>query len=602
MRRLTTIVLAGLLQAGTALGGIGDIDPAYGDQARVAAKLLPLDDGRALLFDIAASRYQRYDASGHADATFGDQGWRAVPAGFRASALAYLGNTYVWLRQADGSTLVGGTLIDGSQPGTAAIIRIDATGEFDPAFAGSGVLTLPDPQHSAVLSLALQTDGRLLVLIGNYRIYYMDGPTDVVVRRLDQLRAPDPTFGTQGVAPVLNYATYTDGRFSGGLEVEGQKLEVLLDGRIRISDSLTRVNATYFVKSYSMYVPYLDANGIAAAPPQPIAALDASISDWRMIRPLADGSVLLDGDVTTGSDAVASTYYKLVKVLPGGQPDPYFGAGGAFTVNGLKVAYSRLSKVSADGRYAFVAWHDSAGTAIVRILLDGATPGVADPTFGHAGKTAFGFDLGLTALQPLDDGSVLMVGDSETVRLSTTGLPGPGFITLDSTSKTVTGPGQVLLHARRLGGSLGIVSVDFNTVELAGGDAAVAGQDFAPNSGHIVWADGDIADKNITVAIYAGSTTSTIQQTRYFNVSLGNLAGGGWIEIPETTIGIVRSPAAAPSPPPSGDPSHSGDEVSSGGGSVDLLLLALLGLLCGNAIARRNAGSRTGRHGAARRT
>ena len=82
-----TLLLATCLPA---VAAIGDIDPMYGQNGRIADFPLLLTDGRVL--GPSGDGYQRLDTSGHPDAGFGNQGKQTWPDGFRP-------NWNVWLRQ-----------------------------------------------------------------------------------------------------------------------------------------------------------------------------------------------------------------------------------------------------------------------------------------------------------------------------------------------------------------------------------------------------------------------------------------------------------------------------------------------------------------------
>jgi|GEM_PF-1437591 len=92
-------------------------------------------------------------------------------------------------------------------------------------------------------------------------------------------------------------------------------------------------------------------------------------------------------------------------------------------------------------------------------------------------------------------------------------------IGLTATSAGVSeSSGQVVFTVSRTVGSSGNVTVDFTT--SAG--SATAPDDFTATSGTLSWADGDMADKSITVPITADSIR---EMTESFTLSLSNLTG-----------------------------------------------------------------------------
>ncbi|HET6881662.1 MAG TPA: MBG domain-containing protein [Pirellulales bacterium] len=80
----------------------------------------------------------------------------------------------------------------------------------------------------------------------------------------------------------------------------------------------------------------------------------------------------------------------------------------------------------------------------------------------------------------------------------------------------------------RTGGSTGAVSV---TVGVNGG-SAIAGTDYNFTSQTVSWADGDTADKNVTIPLIDDNATGESNET--LNVALSNAAGGATIGTPNT--------------------------------------------------------------------
>jgi uncharacterized delta-60 repeat protein len=79
--------------------------------------------------------------------------------------------------------------------------------------------------------------------------------------------------------------------------------------------------------------------------------------------------------------------------------------------------------------------------------------------------------------------------------------------------------GSVAIVVSRSGGSNGAVSVDFATTD----GTALAGLDYTANAGTLTWADGDVSDKTITVAIIDDLLPEPAET---FSVVLSNPTGG----------------------------------------------------------------------------
>ena len=108
----------------------------------------------------------------------------------------------------------------------------------------------------------------------------------------------------------------------------------------------------------------------------------------------------------------------------------------------------------------------------------------------------------------------------------TGGLSSSGSVQLDTAADNVAeGAGSITVAVSRTGGSAGAISVNYATVD----DTALAGTDYQATSGTLSWADGDTADKTITVPILnrvlaSGSTL--------FLVNLSAPAGGALLGAP----------------------------------------------------------------------
>lgn len=97
--------------------------------------------------------------------------------------------------------------------------------------------------------------------------------------------------------------------------------------------------------------------------------------------------------------------------------------------------------------------------------------------------------------------------------------------------------GTVTLSLNRSGESAGAVSVNYATVN----GTAVAPSDYTAGSGTVSWADGDMSDKTVTVAIRADAAAEGTQQ---FTVLLSNAAGAVIPDNPAAVVTIADAGAA----------------------------------------------------------
>ncbi|APV50821.1 hypothetical protein BWI17_14660 [Betaproteobacteria bacterium GR16-43] len=102
-------------------------------------------------------------------------------------------------------------------------------------------------------------------------------------------------------------------------------------------------------------------------------------------------------------------------------------------------------------------------------------------------------------------------------------LTGPGIVTFLPLSYDVAeSAGNVVLTVQRHAGSTGAISVNYTTVN----GTATAGSDFTTTTGTLNWANGDVANKTITVPILQDSVLEGYES---FTVALSTPTGGAFI-------------------------------------------------------------------------
>lgn len=121
--------------------------------------------------------------------------------------------------------------------------------------------------------------------------------------------------------------------------------------------------------------------------------------------------------------------------------------------------------------------------------------------------------------------------------------PNPGVLALVSgTYNTTETSGSVTLSVMRTLGSDGVVSVNYATAN----GSAVSGHDYTATSGVLSWANGDTANKTITVPILNSGDTALTNRT--FTVTLSGATGGASVGSPgSATVSIAMTP---PTPVP----------------------------------------------------
>ncbi|MEW6270278.1 MAG: hypothetical protein AB1689_13385 [Thermodesulfobacteriota bacterium] len=368
-------VLGVLLLARPAAAMPGALDPGFGAGGKAAAHLAGddaaqavalTDDGRIVVAGHARSAagqdaaLARFTADGVLDPSFGDGG----------RALADLGGddaAYGVAVQSDGAVVVAGTTAAGGGPGADfAVVRLDASGTLDAAFAGRGRARVDfagGDDHARALALA--PDGRVVVAGWTRR----GRRTRLALARLTRDGEPDPSFG--GAGRVEGGSGASDDRAhavalqpDGRIVVAGTQGSDLLVARFLADGTPDRT----FGRSGSVTI---DAGGDDAA--HAVAVADG-------------GALVVAGASSTGDGSRAV----LARLRGDGARDARFGADGVATfavAGGPSVA--RGVVLQRDGRIvvAGFAGRDDSDLVLLRVLPDGS----ADESFGAGGVVAADF-------------------------------------------------------------------------------------------------------------------------------------------------------------------------------------------------------------------
>jgi hypothetical protein len=249
-------------------------------------------------------------------------------------------------------------------------------------------------------------------------------------------------------------------------------------------------------------------------------AATASVSE-------AGGTLTLTATRTGGSSGAASAQYA--------------------TANGTATAGSDYTAAS-----GALNWADGeSGSKTVTISITNDTAVESVETFTVTLSNAAGATLGTPA--------------TVTVTINDDDDATPGTLAFSAASYSANeGPGAVTVSVTRTGGTTGAASVNYAVT----GGTATAGQDFTASSGTLSWAAGEGGAKSFTVAILDDSID---EPNETVNLTLSG-ANGATLGTPATaTLTIVDNDAPATTAVRA--------RGSFGGGSVELWLLGLLGLL-----------------------
>lgn len=251
----------------------------------------------------------------------------------------------------------------------------------DRGFGDAGVVALSPLKGTAASRIVVDDRGRIVVALQQETLFGPFDPSAVpALTRLLEDGSPDPSFGVAGSVGMRALC----GDYCPAHELVARKdggYVMLSQGRV------------YWLGERGS----LEARGDSGLFYPPAKAL--------AVQP--DGAALVAGRIPIDPGFEDGSTAGVVRVLPGGVPDPYFGVAGRVNL-GLNV-YPTAILALPDGR-SLVAWQDF-GLTIAALRPNGAR----DPSFGSGGVYE---ELGLEALRPLtlyqtQNGSIFVAGWSK---------------------------------------------------------------------------------------------------------------------------------------------------------------------------------------------
>ncbi len=357
--------------------------------------------------------------AGGVDAMFGRSGMLSLS--FARSGIAETAVT-----QPDGRILIAGTTWKGDKD-DIRIVRLNPDGRNDRAFGKGGAVKLNLADYEAVFDLAVQQDGKILVLAmaGN------DAGWSIVLLRLDDRGTPDRSFGDKGIAATrLDHAPghvllQADGGILVGGTVEGE--DGATDFAVERFDGQGQVDEAFGI------------NGLAM-----VRFGTANVSSLGGMQLVQEG-ILLSGTTEQSSAAASPRGFAVAKLTSAGALDETFGTAGlalAMPATNPELVFGGEVVVLNSGKlllYGSVWSSASERRTLVRLTAQGVLDGV----FG-AGGFMYRDDVSYIAdggdqitLQP--DGKVLLLserpianpGDNASdilvQRLDANGLPDVSF-------------------------------------------------------------------------------------------------------------------------------------------------------------------------------
>ena len=412
----------------------GDLDLNFGVRGKVTTGFADQDYARGVALQsdgkivVAGERRNssnntefaiaRYTTAGALDTTFNTTGRITTAIGTASAAQSVA-------VQSDGKIVVAGHTWNGSNY-DFALVRYTSGGALDTTFNSTGrVTTAMGSSHDQATSLAIQSDGKIVVAG-----YAWNGSNyDFAVARYTAAGALDTTFGTSGKTTF----------FIGTGNDHGQSVLVQGDGKIVVAGYATDASGTGVAMARLTSTGSLDTS-FATGGRRFVSAGGSDSYGYAGALQL-DGKLVVAGSVWNGADWDMLAF----RFNADGTSDTSFGTGGYVQTDlgaGSDVAYS--AALQGDGRIVLggqatvnYSGVPSLDTALVCLTSAGAS----DTSFNTTGRrtwnhnfTATSTDYG-SALAIQSDGQIIVAGTTH----ATTSDGNPDF-SLARTSSTGTAP------------------------------------------------------------------------------------------------------------------------------------------------------------------
>jgi uncharacterized delta-60 repeat protein len=374
--------------------------------------------------------------------------------------------------QPDGKIVLAGDSVLEAGESQIAVARLNPDGSDDESFGVGGRSLIPFGDTARARAVALQSDGKIVV-VGQTTMSSDNAGADMAIVRLNSNGTPDGSFGAAG-------------KFFVGYEGVERAADVVIepDGSIVVVGDTTGTGGLDFlvvrINSTGIFDP---AAGDFATPVN-----FGGIDDGREALLQADGSIIAVG-ATTATDDGSSEDFAATRLLPTGEIDPDFGASGVSNTGFGAREIGAAAALQADGRIVIAGFNEAGGNlnfALTRL----APGGGVDSSFGSAGLATvdlLGVDIAQsTAIQP--DGKILAAGYARTnesspadfgvARLNANGAPDASFGAGGASSFDFGGEDVGLDMALQADGRIvvaGASSGSFAVARLVGGEPTGGG-------------------------------------------------------------------------------------------------------------------------------
>jgi uncharacterized delta-60 repeat protein len=429
---VTSIVTACCaVAAGSALGAVGDFDPAFGSGGTALAQvglgssptsqaysLALTPDGKVVLAgwasdaaspSNAAAGFARYTSAGVLDPSFGNSGNGTFLTQFGLTATP---SSTIFLNSAvaqpDGRVVVSGYAKDGAGRDQVLVARFTAGGALDPSFASGGKLLQQLGAGAAPMS-----QGHTLIRQGDGKILLAGTATDpagnkeVFVERLTPGGTPDSSFGSGGVR-VRQYGA--------GANPASEAIGIMLqpDGSPVIVGYATESNGDWAAMIARLTPtgqtdPSFGGGGKVV---QLGLHMPGNLTELVTVQP-QQANFVVSG---TAYDSSGSQAFVLARFTSTGNLDSSFGTGGktlnqfsAAPSNILSIPYSAITQPN--GKLVLVGGATDINDVTQLIVARYSSNGALDPSFGSGGVVQGNLGGSVaTGAAWLPDGKLLMSG------------------------------------------------------------------------------------------------------------------------------------------------------------------------------------------------
>jgi uncharacterized delta-60 repeat protein len=366
--------------------------------------------GDTFVRGVPAFALVRFRANGALDPRFGAAG--RVTTDFAGS---FAGASAMAL-QADGKIVLAG-----AGQNSFAMVRYLPGGKLDRSFGTAGKVVTASGLEAGARGLALQSDGKIVV-VGDNITDFSDSNADFVLMRHLTDGTLDPSFG-DGAGMVTTDFSSHDNAFDVALDSNGK---ILVAGTVRVG----------LVGMFAVARYHADGDLDDTFDNDGIVTIDFGTDDGgsaNAIRIQSDGKIVAAGRAALPPAGSASDFV-VVRFLSDGSLDQSFNGTGIVTTDfGNSFAEANDLGLQADGK--IVAGGGGFEFDAARYLPDGSL----DAAFGGDGKVALTFTpdrlatVNALAIQPLD-GRLVLAGwapgrfgddfaDFTVVRLHTAAIP-----------------------------------------------------------------------------------------------------------------------------------------------------------------------------------